>query len=220
MYCSPNRQRDSNQSTNACRLANDSQHLFGGEPFCTDQRRVQDIAGPSISKPLDHWTPSPLTAEGATSSETSFVERQQFAVQPAAMADRVETGKYLECAAIALAAPVLTKQQIAVAWHTNEQLRGCGPLVGRDTARFLAQSFHLHLLAACPNAYMVTLFHRQIFSHSAPKNNRPMSPVEVTRAAEDHDKILQMIKAKASTKSIERFLSTHVTESEGCRTIG
>lgn len=207
MYCSSDRQRESSRALSHRRCVNGGQPLLGGDAFGQEPH------------PLPRSVPTLLVPNARVGSMLPFAASPRLALPAPPSADRVETGKYLECAAIALAARVLTTQQIAVASRSNEQLRDCTSLPSSETASFLAQGFHLYLLEACPNNYMVTLFHSQNFNHSAPRNKPIMSVGEITRAADDHDKILRMIQTKASSKSIERFLSGHLAESTGCCTI-
>lgn len=207
MYCSSDRRRELTQALSHRRCVNDGQPLSGGDAF--------DYESQTLPRPA----PALLVPNAGIDSTAAFETFPRTALHAPTPADRVETGKYLECAAIALAARVLTAEQIAIASRTNEQLRDCSSSPSSETASFLAQSFHLYLLDACPNNYMVTLFHSQNFNHSAPRNNPLMSIGEITRAADDHDKILRLIQTKASSKSIERFLSGHLAESTGCCTI-
>lgn len=146
------------------------------------------------------------------------VAHQHFTEHPTppATPGHNQTASILECAAITLAAGVLTEQQVATARRTNELLRQSSQTTEQGISSSLARQFHNGLLEACPNAHMVALLQSQSAAGSILQHTSPMTDAAIRRAADDHDEILSLIERGASSRTIERFLSKHMTESTGC----
>lgn len=137
-------------------------------------------------------------------------------VLPPTQTGHDQTASILECAAITLAAGVITEKQVATIRRTNELLRQSSQSTEQGVANFLARQFHNGLLEACPNAHMVALLQSQSAAGSILQQTPVMTDAAIGRAADDHDEILRLIERGASSRTIERFLSEHMAGSTGC----
>ncbi|SNU00510.1 transcriptional regulator, GntR family [Ruaniaceae bacterium KH17] len=126
-------------------------------------------------------------------------------------ANAMETLAYLEGAATALAAPLLSKKQLADATDTNDHMRSLAtqnfdPRLFTD----LNQRFHKQLCIACPNDHMnelldvewdrVAIIRRNTFS---------FEPVRSQTSVSEHDHILELITTGAPAQDIEMAARKH-----------
>ena len=118
----------------------------------------------------------------------------------------------LEAAAIALAGPRLSAEQIDLARAANEALRGNHEGVPSAVA---ARRFHQALLAACPNHRMLELI-GSAGRCGDPDRGHPADPDAVERARADHGVILSMITSGASQRDLEHALRQHALTSTLC----
>lgn len=128
--------------------------------------------------------------------------------------ETVETVALLEAAAIALGAAGLTAESIRCARAAGHELRRCRPEL--PTAVRWARLFHHTLLAACPNRHVLGLLDAETVGIGPVAGPATIGPDELTRVADDHDAILDMITAGAPRAELERALRRHAGDSPIC----
>lgn len=124
----------------------------------------------------------------------------------------MQTLAVIEPAATALAAPLMTPSMLARAHEVNKQMRQC--LVDFNPVDFttLNTEFHKLLYCNCPNPHILDLVHRgwrrldamraTSFSHI---------PQRATESVEEHQRLLELLDAKADVALIEQAARTHRT---------
>lgn len=129
-------------------------------------------------------------------------------------AARVETVALLEAAAIALGATDLTAESIRCARAADHELRRCR--ADLRTAVRWARLFHHTLLAACPNRHVLGLLGAETVALGAIAWSGTIGADDLSRVADDHDAILDMIAAGTPRAELERALRRHAGDSPIC----
>ncbi|MDO5724535.1 MAG: GntR family transcriptional regulator [Flaviflexus sp.] len=119
---------------------------------------------------------------------------------------------YLEGAATALSAEKLTKEQLAEATDTNEQMRALTDSSNFDARLYTSLNgrFHQQLCQACPNerlnglitreAERITVIRRTTFSFSQERSRKSVI---------EHDHLLNLIRSGAPFDDIDRAAREH-----------
>lgn len=127
---------------------------------------------------------------------------------------QVETLALLEAAAIALGAAELSPESIRAARVADRELRACRQ--DPSTAVRWARLFHHTLLDACPNRHMRDLIDVESLGAGAPARRLSIGVDELSRVADDHDAILDLIATGAPCCELERSLRRHASRSTLC----
>jgi DNA-binding FadR family transcriptional regulator len=127
---------------------------------------------------------------------------------------QLETVALLEAAAIALGASGLTAESIRSARAADHELRRCRSDL-RTAVRW-ARLFHRTLLAACPNRHVLGLLDAEAMVIGPAAWPRTIGVDELTRTADDHDAILDMIAVNTPRAELERALRRHAHDSLIC----
>lgn len=131
-------------------------------------------------------------------------------IDQAAYDDAMEALAYLEGAATALAAPRLTKDDLARAQSLNREMRGS--LKNFDPVGFtnLNQRFHELLCGKCPNSHLLTLVNREWSQLSAVRRSTfSFVPGRAKTSIAEHDEILALIRGGAPDCEIELAARLH-----------
>lgn len=112
--------------------------------------------------------------------------------------------------ATAMAAPLMTSEDIERARAINSQMRSAlermDPLAASDANR----TFHEVLCARCPNAHMLSVIQQANERLNAMRRTVfVFVPARTIAAVDEHDQLLAMIEADADPEDIERFAREH-----------
>lgn len=122
----------------------------------------------------------------------------------------METLSLVEGMATAMAAPFVTRGDLALARSINAEMREC--LDHFDPTRFteLNHEFHAVIFEHCSNLHILDLVHRG-WNRLATIRTSTFSfvPGRAHRSVEEHDTILDLIEAKASALDIELAAREH-----------
>ena len=122
----------------------------------------------------------------------------------------METLSLVEGMATAMAAPFVTRGDLALARSINAEMREC--LDHFDPTRFteLNHEFHAVIFEHCSNLHSLDLVHRG-WNRLATIRTSTFSfvPGRAHRSVEEHDTILDLIEAKASALDIELAAREH-----------
>ena len=122
----------------------------------------------------------------------------------------LNSGSASEGSATALSAPLLDEGALERAERINEQMRGL--LEHFDAHRFtrLNQQFHSVLFEPCPNPHILDLVHRGWGRLSGIRDSTfAFVPGRARHSVEEHDQILQLIRAGAEPLEIELAARRH-----------
>lgn len=151
-----------------------------------------------------------LEAEGLL-RYTRNVGAEVIGVDPHDYAQAMEVLAYLEGAATAIAAPVLTRSDLERARACNDEMRAV-----RDDAfdplRFtnLNHEFHAALCRPCPNQHFVELLRRE-WERLAQirRSSFTYVPERSTTSVEEHDRLLALIENRVPADEIEQAAREH-----------
>jgi DNA-binding GntR family transcriptional regulator len=124
----------------------------------------------------------------------------------------MQTLSVIEGAATALAAPLITTEDIARARHLNRELRAC--LENFEPARFsrINNDFHAILYGHCPNPHILDLVHRGWGRLSAMRASTfDLVPGRARESVQEHEKLLALIESGADAHEIEMAARAHRT---------
>ncbi|CAM4022105.1 MULTISPECIES: FCD domain-containing protein [Helcobacillus] len=152
-----------------------------------------------------------LQAEGLVTFE-KFVGARVAAIDESEYVHTMETMSVIESAAVALAAPSLTAEQVAEARAVNEQMRDLAAAGDFDAVEFthLNEQFHRALSHRCPNPHLVMLVDRAWNRLSALRNSTfSFVPDRAAASVEEHERILHLIESGAAGIDIELAMREH-----------
>jgi DNA-binding GntR family transcriptional regulator len=152
-----------------------------------------------------------LEAEGLVTFERN-VGATVAQVDAALYLHTMETLSVVEGAATALAAPLLSAEDLARARALNDQLRAC--LADFDPRRFteLNNEFHAALYERCPNPHILDLVHRGWNRLNAMRaSSFSHIPGRARRSVEEHEALLDLIGSGAGAPAIEQAARAHRT---------
>ncbi|NKX54611.1 GntR family transcriptional regulator [Arthrobacter mobilis] len=124
----------------------------------------------------------------------------------------MQTLSVIEGAATALAAPLITAEDITRARYLNRELRAC--LENFEPARFsrINNDFHAILYGHCPNPHILDLVHRGWNRLSAMRASTfDLVPGRARQSVEEHEKLLALIESGADLHEIEMAARAHRT---------
>lgn len=152
-----------------------------------------------------------LEAEGLVSFERN-VGARVAEIDQHEYFETVQTLSYVEGAAIALAAPSLTKQDIAHAREINRELLDLADAGDFDPTRFsgLNEQFHRSLSDSCPNSHLADLVDKGWNRLSRLRRSTFAFVPERARASVDeHEDIVRLIEGGADALEIEMAVREH-----------
>ncbi|UNK47256.1 GntR family transcriptional regulator [Arthrobacter sulfonylureivorans] len=152
-----------------------------------------------------------LEAEGLVTFERN-IGATVAAVDAELYLHTMETLAVIEGAATALAAPLLSAVDMAEARAINAELRRC--LEDFDPPRFtqLNDRFHAVLYERCPNPHILDLVHRGWNRLNAMRaSSFSHIPGRARSSVEEHEQLLDLIDAGASTSEVEKAARAHRT---------
>ena len=126
--------------------------------------------------------------------------------------ETVETLSYVEGAAISLAAPVLTEQDLERARSINRSLIELADADDFDAGSFssLNEQFHRSLSGACPNSHLADLVDRGWHRLSRLRRSTFAYVPERARASvAEHEQIVRLIETGADAREIELAAREH-----------
>ena len=126
----------------------------------------------------------------------------------------IETVAVLEAAASAMGATDLDTTGIGAARAAGHELRACHD--DPATATRWARVFHQTLLDSCPNRHLLDLIELESRCTRPLPLPRYIDADVLTRIADDHEAILDLIIARAPHREIERALRDHASRSTLC----
>lgn len=150
-----------------------------------------------------------LEAEGLV-RYTLNVGAEVVGVNPNDYAETMQTLAVLEGAATRLAAPVLDGQSIRRARSINDEMRAVR--TDLDPLRFtrLNHEFHRVVCGACPNAHLRDLLEREWDRMSQIRHTSfSYVPDRSTQSVEEHEKLIELIVAKAPAAEVEELARAH-----------
>lgn len=124
----------------------------------------------------------------------------------------MQTLAVIEPAATALAASAMDEAWLAKAQDLNDQMRQC--LEAFDPVAFteLNNEFHQQLYSQCPNPHILDLVQRGWRRLAAMRaSSFTHIPHRAKQSVEEHQHLLELIAAHASTKDIEEAARRHRT---------
>ncbi|MFD1213598.1 GntR family transcriptional regulator [Arthrobacter sp. GCM10027362] len=124
----------------------------------------------------------------------------------------MQTLSVIEGAATALAAPLITAEDIAKARYLNRELRAC--LENFEPGRFsrINNEFHAVLYGHCPNPHILDLVHRGWSRLSAMRaSSFDLIPGRARESVQEHEKLLALIESGADAHTIEMAARAHRT---------
>ncbi|GAA1139408.1 GntR family transcriptional regulator [Nesterenkonia lutea] len=150
-----------------------------------------------------------LEAEGLVEFERNVGARVAM-VNRVEYIDTMQTLGVLEGAATALALPQMSEADLAQAQSINDQMRAM--LENFDPVVFtsLNEKFHRALFQRCPNPHIAELADRG-WNRMAGLRSSTFSfvPDRAPRSVQEHDEILQLIRARAEPLEIEMAVRRH-----------
>jgi len=144
-----------------------------------------------------------VTYEPNVGAHVSMVDDTQYR-------HSMQTLGMLEAAATALAAPLLTPEQIGSARHVNEQM--IHGLEHFDPHSFTAQNqqFHAMLYGACPNPRLLELVRAEWTRLGNLRDSTfAFVPTRACESVQEHEQILQLIEQHAPLNDIEQATREH-----------
>ncbi|MFI7481220.1 GntR family transcriptional regulator [Kocuria sp. M1R5S2] len=150
-----------------------------------------------------------LEAEGLVTFEKN-VGAKVAAVDTTLYLHTMQTLAVIEGAATALAAPLLSPEDVAEARELNRALRDC--LEDFDPRRFteLNNRFHAVLYDRCPNPHILDLVHRGWNRLNAIRSSSFQHiPGRAHRSVEEHDVLLDLIGERAEPRRVEDAARAH-----------
>ncbi|MEA5155397.1 GntR family transcriptional regulator [Raineyella sp.] len=150
-----------------------------------------------------------LEAEGLVEFERNVGARVAL-VDKGAYVDAMETLGVLEGIATALAAPHLTKAQLARAEETNQRMRVL--LADFDPHQFtvLNREFHTILFEACPNTQILDYTHRAWAQMTRVRHSTfSFVPGRSKESVEEHQQLLGLIRSGAGQLEVEMAARDH-----------
>jgi DNA-binding GntR family transcriptional regulator len=133
---------------------------------------------------------------------------------PTATPPLLETVALLEAAASALGAADLDIADIEAVRAAGHELRACGD--DPATATRWARLLHQTLLDACPNRHLLDLIELETRCTLPLPLPHSIGTDVLTRIADDHEAILELIMIGAPRREIERTLRDHASRSTLC----
>jgi len=124
----------------------------------------------------------------------------------------MQTLSVIEGAATALAAPLITAEDIAKARYLNRELRSC--LENFEPGRFsrINNDFHAVLYGHCPNPHILDLVHRGWNRLAAMRaSSFDLIPGRARESVQEHEKLLALIESGADAHEIEMAARAHRT---------
>jgi len=150
-----------------------------------------------------------LEAEGLVRF-TRNVGAEVLGMNTGEYAEAMETVAHLEGVATALAAPLLSRIDLARAHELNEQMRECRRAL--DPVRFTALNlaFHRVLCAPCPNGHLSELLEREWERLGQVRRSTFFFvPDRSTASVQEHDALLRLIESNAPALDIELSARNH-----------
>lgn len=150
-----------------------------------------------------------LEAEGLVTFERN-IGAQVSLVNEAEYEYTMQTLALVEGFATALAAPLITAEQIERARAVNREMRKV--LEEFDPQKFtqLNLEFHSILFESCPNPNLLDLVHRSWSRMRVLRNSSfGFVPGRALESVDEHDEILEFIESQASAEEIERVARDH-----------
>jgi DNA-binding GntR family transcriptional regulator len=130
-------------------------------------------------------------------------------IDAAGYAEAMETLAILEASATALSSPLLRKREITKARRINEAMGRS--LDALDPVQFttLNSEFHETLYRMCPNSYLVGLVDRESARLRGLRQGFAFVPGRSSQAVVEHNRLLDLIEAKAGLSRIEDYARAH-----------
>ncbi|HLS92612.1 MAG TPA: GntR family transcriptional regulator [Microbacterium sp.] len=150
-----------------------------------------------------------LEAEGLVTFERNVGARVALA-DPHEYVYAMQTLGVLEGAAMALAAPHITADDLDRAEQVNRRMRGL--LVHFDPHQFtvLNEAFHRDLFASCPNPHILDLVERGWARLNNVRDSTfAFVPSRAAVSVDEHDEILRLVRDGASPAEIEHAARQH-----------
>ena len=150
-----------------------------------------------------------LEAEGYV-AYTRNVGATVAAVDLARYPDTAETLAILEGAATALAVPFIRATDVAKARKINEGLRRS--VEALDPIEFTTRNhrFHRVLFDRCPNSHLAKMVEREwSLLNTTRRSAFTFVPDRALGSVDEHEELLRLIEADASTASVEQYARAH-----------
>ena len=147
-----------------------------------------------------------VTFERNVGAQVSLVKETEYL-------HTMQTLALVEGAATGLAAPFITKDQIARARVVNQTMRES--LTAFDPTRFteLNLEFHAVLFETCPNPHILDLVHRGWNRMNVLRNSSfSFVPGRASESVDEHEHMLQLIESAAAPLDIELAAREHRTK--------
>lgn len=150
-----------------------------------------------------------LEAEGLVDF-TPNVGAVVAAIDPDTYVETVEVLAIVEGAATAQAAPYLNSAQLTEARDVNARMKESLAVGDLRAFTLLNRSFHELICSACPNAYLRTTHSREWARLETIRRSAfGMMPGRPEQSIDEHERIVALIEAGASSNEIERVARDH-----------
>lgn len=144
-----------------------------------------------------------ITFERNVGARVAMVDEQEYLLT-------MQTIAIVEAAAIALAAPFMTDEQLSAVAAINQELEACLDDFDSNVFATLNRRFHDSFLDACPNPELAAYAKAQ---HIRLANVRDDSMAFTYEGAKnsiaEHKQLIQMIRSNADPLDIERLMRAH-----------
>lgn len=122
----------------------------------------------------------------------------------------MQTIAIVEGAATALAAPLVSEEQLQAAAAVNAHMYGLLDQFDANHFSALNRNFHGILLQACPNPDLLTFANQQQTRLASVRDEASAFTLEgARRSIEEHEQLLQLIRSNADSFEIERLMRVH-----------
>lgn len=150
-----------------------------------------------------------LEAEGSVTFERNVGARVAV-VDESEYVDTMQTLGLLEGAATALAAPLLTEEDLDQALATNDQMQRLLKQFDAYTFTLLNQQFHTVLFERCPNPQILEMVHRAWGRLAALRESTFKAiPARAEHSVTEHIEIVELIRSRAAPMEIELAARQH-----------
>ncbi|WP_040166601.1 GntR family transcriptional regulator [Microbacterium gorillae] len=152
-----------------------------------------------------------LEAEGLVTFERNVGARVTL-VDARDYVDTMESLGIIEGAATALAAPLLSEEQLARAEQINARMAALLPTFDPHSFTVLNQEFHATLFEGCPNAHLLELVERD-WSRLAGLRDSTFAfvPDRAAHSVREHTELIALIRTAAPGFEIEQAARAHRT---------